>query len=97
MCKKTRVSRSSVELNPFELSHRFFRKTIIRGALTSGHDWIFIILKMHPDGNGGVYAESEKIRLMAVFPPGVEQISRTMCATIAGIIAHWASDFLYCY
>jgi len=64
-------------------------KTIIRGALTSGHDWIFIILKMHPDGNGGVYAESEKIRLMAVFPPGVEQISRTMCATIAGIIAHW--------
>jgi hypothetical protein len=52
---------------------------------------------MHPDGNGGVYAESEKIRLMAVFPPGVEQISRTMCATIAGIIAHWASDFLCCY
>jgi hypothetical protein len=67
-------------------------KNIIRGAVTTGHDWIFLILKMNANGDGAIYAQSlERIRLMTVVPPGKEELSRIMCNVIAGIIAYWAS------
>ena len=92
-CAKTLRSVSwSARLNPSRLSHKILRKAFIRGALTDGKDWIFIIVKMNPDGDGGAYARSKELSLITpVFPDGKE-ISRTMCSVIVGIIAHWAND-----
>ncbi|KAM6489310.1 hypothetical protein JOM56_015211 [Amanita muscaria] len=65
-------------------------KNIIRGAVTDGHNWIFLVLKMDPNGDGAIYAQSlQRTRLMTVVPPGDEEISRTMCDVIAGIIGYW--------
>jgi len=57
-----------------------------------GQDWIFIVLKMNPDGDGGVYVQSEELYLVVKIISNRKEISRTMCSMIAGIIAHWASD-----
>ncbi|KAF8804113.1 hypothetical protein BYT27DRAFT_7108337 [Phlegmacium glaucopus] len=65
-------------------------KNIVRGAVTDGHNWIFLVLKMNLNGDGAIYAQSlQRTRLMTVVPPGNEEISRTMCDVIAGIIAYW--------
>ncbi|KAF8327639.1 hypothetical protein F5887DRAFT_1083685 [Amanita rubescens] len=65
-------------------------KNIIRGAVTDGHNWIFLVLKMESNGDGAIYAQSlQRTRLMTVVPPGDEEISRTMCDVIAGIIGYW--------
>ena len=86
---------SSIHYN----SHIVPRKDIIRGALTDGQDWIFIILKMKPDGDGAVYAQSKELYLVVKVIPDRKEVSRTMCSVIAGIITYWASDldpFLCC-
>ncbi|EDR03662.1 uncharacterized protein LACBIDRAFT_331401 [Laccaria bicolor S238N-H82] len=67
-------------------------KNIIRGAVTDGHNWIFLVLKMDSNGDidGAIYTQSlQRTRLMTVVPPGDEEISHTMCDVIAGIIGYW--------
>ncbi|KIJ92858.1 hypothetical protein K443DRAFT_647776 [Laccaria amethystina LaAM-08-1] len=65
-------------------------KNIIHGAVTDGHDWIFLVLKMDSNGEGAIYTQSlQRTRLMTVVPPGDEEISYTMCDVIAGIIGYW--------
>ena len=60
--------------------------------MTDGHNWIFLVLKMNSNGDGAIYAQSlQRTRLMTVVPPGDEEISRTMCDVIAGIIGYWVS------
>ncbi|CAA7261046.1 unnamed protein product [Cyclocybe aegerita] len=67
-------------------------RKIIRGTVTDGHNWIFLVLKMNPNDDGAVYAQSlRRTRLMTVVPPGDEEISRTMSDVIAGIITYWLS------
>jgi hypothetical protein len=90
MCKNTWVSCIPIGLI---LCLKFFRKSIIRGALTNGQDWIFILLKMNADGNGGMYAVSEEHPVVLVTFTG-KTIEKPWCSTIAGIIAHWVSDFV---
>ena len=47
---------------------------------------------MSPNGDGAIYSQSlQRTRLMTVVPPGEEEISRTMCDVIAGIIGYWVS------
>jgi hypothetical protein len=47
---------------------------------------------MDPNGDGAIYAQSlQRTRLMTVVPPHEEEVSRTMCDVIAGIIGYWAS------
>jgi len=71
-------------------------KTFIRGTVTDGHNWIFLVLKMNANGDGAIYAQSlHRIRLMTVVPPGDEEISRTMCDVIAGIITYWVKYLLF--
>ena len=49
---------------------------------------------MDPNDDGAIYAQTlQRTRLMTVVPPGEEEISRTMCDVIAGIIAYWVSGF----
>jgi hypothetical protein len=65
------------------------RKTIIRGALSDGPNWIFVILKINSDGNGAKYAVSHQIPLIGT---GREMVpSRYTCTLISGIISYWAS------
>ena len=60
--------------------------------MTDGHNWIFLVLKMDSNGDGAIYAQSlQRTRLMTVVPPGDEEVSRTMCDVIAGIIGYWVS------
>ncbi|KAG5640967.1 hypothetical protein DXG03_006479 [Asterophora parasitica] len=65
-------------------------KSIIRGALTNGHEWIFSILYLNEDDDsqGGTYAESPTIKIQVsddypyhVLPPGPD--------VVAGILAYW--------
>lgn len=88
------VRKNSSELfvcSSWYLLHKIIRKDVIRGALTDGQEWIFIILKMKPDGNGGTYAQSEELYIMArTF--NRKEINRVTCSVISGIIAYWASD-----
>jgi len=41
------------------------RKCILCGALTNGHEWIFLILYLNKDENGGTYTESPTIKIQA--------------------------------
>ncbi|KAF8809038.1 hypothetical protein BYT27DRAFT_7188131 [Phlegmacium glaucopus] len=61
-------------------------KDIIRGAVTEGQAWIFLILKINPDGNGGVYLQSQERIELSMNEP---EISRIRCDVISGIIAYW--------
>lgn len=68
------------------------RKNIIRGAVSDGQNWIFLVLKMDPKGDGAIYAQSlQRIRLMTSVASALdeEEVSRTRCDVIAGIIGYW--------
>ncbi|KAJ7679039.1 hypothetical protein DFH06DRAFT_1290834 [Mycena polygramma] len=43
-----------------------FQQNILRGALSNGQEWIFIILKCNDNGEGAVYQDS---RTFKMFPP----------------------------
>jgi hypothetical protein len=74
--------------------HTFYlclaRKSILRGALTNRHEWIFLILYLNKDGEGGTYTESPTVKIQVsesypyhVLPPGPD--------IVAGILAYWVS------
>ncbi|KAF8901393.1 hypothetical protein CPB84DRAFT_1777743 [Gymnopilus junonius] len=60
------------------------QKNIVRGALTDGRSWIFVIFKVNEAG-GGTYYCTNRIRVIDFFG----HISKEQCDLIAGIIAHW--------
>ncbi|KAF7439838.1 hypothetical protein PC9H_000175 [Pleurotus ostreatus] len=67
-------------------------KKIIRGALTNGRAWLFLILKVLPDGRGGEYSVSKEISIMT---PGVDftlEVNSNSCAQISVIIASWIEN-----
>jgi len=64
------------------------RKKITRGALTNGHEWIFVILDLGEDGNVGTYVRSPIIKIQVsenypyrVLSPGPD--------IVTGILAYW--------
>jgi len=67
---------------------RHISKTIFRGALTNGHSWIFLILILNEDGNGGKYFQSDRIQVLDV-NNGISSVSHQGSSLIAAIIAHW--------
>ena len=50
-CAKILQSVIFMSQSVLNFSHQIPRKDVIHGALTDGQDWIFIILKMNPDGS----------------------------------------------
>ena len=74
------------------------RKRNLRGALTNGHEWTFLILYLNEDGNGGTYSESPTIKIQVsnsypyrVLSPGPD--------IVAGILTYWVccrSFFFLC-
>jgi hypothetical protein len=70
--------------------NKFLRKSIVRGVLTNGHKWIFLILKVKEDCNGGEYLCSKEMSIISL-----EGISRKVSSLIAAIITHWVGFWLY--
>jgi hypothetical protein len=61
------------------------RKDILRGALTDGDSWIFLILMLNPDGHGAKYRQSHPIN------SGFPKIVKPMPDVLTGILSHWVS------
>jgi hypothetical protein len=72
-------------------SKNFSRKSIIRGVVTNKCEWIFFVLKLNKDGNGGNYFQSKGINLMLDDVGG-----RELTSLIAAIIAHWVGFTAKC-
>ena len=69
----------------------------IRGVLTTGETWMFLILVMDPDGDGAKYWQSEKLKILVheflqgpiVTPPAPD--------LIVGLLAHWVAFPPLCF
>ena len=62
---------------------------MIRGALTDGRSWIFVIVEAKE--SGAIFYRTAPIHL--VHPSGIAttSLSENHCDLVAGIIAHWVS------
>jgi hypothetical protein len=69
---------------------KHLQKKILRGALTNGHDWIFLLLKFNNDDDGASYSQSDVIQMYVTRsrndPPVVRHPEPDM---IAAILLHW--------
>ncbi|KAH8998828.1 hypothetical protein EDB86DRAFT_2802703, partial [Lactarius hatsudake] len=64
-------------------------KDVLRGALTNGLEWIFMVVARNPDGNGAKYNHSVPIMR------GRPQIGDIWSDLVAGILSHWVSVGLF--
>ncbi|KAF9784373.1 hypothetical protein BJ322DRAFT_844894 [Thelephora terrestris] len=69
-------------------SAKYLNKGILRGALTNGHEWIFLIFYLDKDGIGGTYTTTPIIKIQVndsypfcILSPGPD--------IVAGILAYW--------
>lgn len=67
------------------------RKNVIRGALTAGENWLFIVLVMNPDGDGATYRWSEQITVVSETPPGFKTVTSPWPDIITAILVDWVS------
>lgn len=73
----------------------YLRKKVLRGALTNGRDWIFLLIKLNDDYDGASYKQSSVIQLRTA-----ESLSGQLAITepwpdlIAAILSHWVSWIL---
>ncbi|KAF8323470.1 uncharacterized protein EI90DRAFT_3130339 [Cantharellus anzutake] len=64
-------------------------KSVVRGALTVGDRWIFLIIVMNANGDGAKYWKSRGIGVLTTTPPEDTAITSPWPDVIAGILAHW--------
>ena len=88
-CTPWSQNTSKVDLSihiPF--SQRFSRAEIVRGAISNGYQWAFIILQLNENGKGGKYTISPEIEIdfENKFPNHVADHGPDI---IAGVLAHW--------
>ncbi|KAF8175118.1 hypothetical protein BJ912DRAFT_38563 [Pholiota molesta] len=68
-------------------------KKVIRGALTDGHKWIFLLLTFNATGEGAAYKDSGVVKLHRTFGPDVKPVVPAPSADIlAGILLHWITN-----
>ncbi|KAL0059682.1 hypothetical protein AAF712_013585 [Marasmius tenuissimus] len=65
------------------------RRSMLRGALTNGREWVFILLKANPNGDGFGYWLSDLHKVMAAEKSLIAEVSSPRCDIVAGILAHW--------
>jgi len=68
------------------------KKTHIRGTLTNGHEWLFLVLNVNSNGKGASYRISDRKFSIAPHDNGVNVdlvISDRGSDLIAGILASW--------
>ena len=73
----------------------YLRKQVVRGALTNGHDWIFLLLKLNDNYDGASFRQSRPIQLrITESPNGQPVILEPWPDLIAAILLHWVSLIL---
>ncbi|PPQ97775.1 hypothetical protein CVT26_012805 [Gymnopilus dilepis] len=63
-----------------------FRKTIVRGVVTDGLKWTFLILTLHDDDGTATYVQSEEISISGGF---TSHPSKAGASLVSAILAHW--------
>lgn len=67
----------------------YIRKEVVHGALTNGHEWMFLLAKLNDNGNGASYKKSVIVNLWFKTSPedkfGPEVISEPFPDMIASI------------
>ncbi|KAF5388904.1 hypothetical protein D9757_005073 [Collybiopsis confluens] len=70
-------------------SGKQLEKDTIRGALTNGHEWMFIILSFNKDGNGASYKYSIPLEYRKTRTPNEETPEQSSPDVIACILLEW--------
>jgi len=66
------------------------KKTHIRGTLTNGYEWLFLVLNVNSNGKGTSYRISDRSYSAAPQETGVNMVIPDMPPDmIAGILASW--------
>ncbi|KAF8259133.1 hypothetical protein EI94DRAFT_1752402 [Lactarius quietus] len=60
------------------------RKKVLRAALTNGHEWIFLLIKLNDNYEGATFKQSAKVHLYPAESPWPD--------VIAGILLHWIEN-----
>jgi hypothetical protein len=77
---------------PFHLS-----KKVLRGALTNGRDWIFLLINLNDDYDGALYKQSDMVQLRTMKSlDGRLVIPAPWPDLIAAILSHWVRLMLVC-
>ena len=87
-CAKALASVPSLH-NLVYISQRspYYRKGIIRGALTDGAEWIFLVLAINDNGDGAKYWLFRGISVLTKFPPCEVKVMAPWPGVVAGILA----------
>ena len=64
------------------------RRKIIRGVISDGYQWVFIILHLNENGKGGGYWITDEMPIGSGYDH-LERIESPKPDVIAGILAHW--------
>ncbi|KAH9011507.1 hypothetical protein EDB85DRAFT_2228364, partial [Lactarius pseudohatsudake] len=64
----------------------------LRGALTDGHSWIFVLIVLNSDGNGAKYRYSTPIEFQWGIGDMPPQVEKPWPDVLAGILLHWVSN-----
>ena len=68
-----------------------FGKQHLRGVLTNGHHWIFLMLHLNPDGTGGIYRRSTQLGLGELDDLEPIALVKSRAELIAGVLSYWVS------
>jgi hypothetical protein len=85
------ISKSRFQLFPF-------RKKVLRGTLTNGHEWMFILLKFNDGYEGATYRHSDVVGLydqLTIDSDPINVIPEPSADVIAGILLYWVSTTRY--
>jgi len=73
----------------------YLRKKVLRGALTNGRDWIFLLLNLNDDYDGAFYKQSDMVQLRTMKSlDGRLVVPGPWPDLIAAILSHWVSLML---
>ena len=76
-----------LSFGPCSFSQDESRKKIIRGAVSDGYEWAFIILELNENGKGGFYRTAQPISIGSRRPGSIENPWPDVVA--GSILAHW--------
>ena len=68
----------------------FLRYKVVRGVLTTGHDWLFLIMKLNDSYDGASYRQSNPIHLEVMRSCDFQEVPWP--DLIAAILLHWVSS-----
>ncbi|KAG1727127.1 hypothetical protein EDB19DRAFT_1750969 [Suillus lakei] len=72
---------------------KFLQKKVLRGALTDGHDWMFLFIKFNDNYDGASYQQSRLLKLRATKDVDDRPvIHRPWADLIAAILSYWVQN-----